>query len=375
VKIGFDAKRFFNNFTGLGNYSRFVVDALSRFAPENQYLLYSPKIRDHPEFSEILSRPNIGVVTPPRLYQILRATSLWRTWGISREKNTRDLDVFHGLSQELPVDLPPGVKKVVTVHDLIYMRYPELYQAWDVAIYKAKIKSACRQADRILATSFQTKEDIVKFLAVDADTIDVVYQGCHPNFKKSFTAEQIRVVKTKYKLPQHYILNVGTIEARKNVALLIKALARLPKDTQMHVVIIGRPTAYKQEIIRQAQVLNVVDQVIFLHDVSFEDLPAIYQGARVFVYPSFFEGFGIPIVEALESAVPVIAATGSCLKEAGGPASFYFNPQHDEELAAQLTKVLSDDQLRLQMVLAGKKHAAHFQPDVIAAQLTAIYAQ
>jgi glycosyltransferase involved in cell wall biosynthesis len=373
VKVGFDAKRFFNNFTGLGNYSRFVIGALSEYIPENEYFLYSPKFKSHPEFNAILKRSNIKIIKAPAIYTNLKAGSLWRTWGVSREASVRELDVFHGLSQELPIKLAARVKKIVTVHDLIFIRYPELYNPLDVFIYKAKVKAACQQADKILATSIQTKSDIVDFLHIDHEKIDVVYQGSHPSFKRKFSAAEIEKVRTKYELPESYILNVGTIEERKNVLLLIKSLSQLPKDLRSHLVIVGRPTKYKIRILEEAQRLGVGERIIFLHDVSFADLPAIYQGARIFVYPSIFEGFGIPIVEALESSVPVIAATGSCLSEAGGPGSIYVNPLDEGELAEQLKKVLTDGELRTRMIASGKNYIEQFEPKAIAEKLLRIY--
>ncbi len=157
MKIGFDAKRFFNNFTGLGNYSRFIIGALSEYVPDNQYFLYSPKIKHHPEITSILGRPNVNVISPPSVYTFLAASSLWRTWGISKEPSIKNLNLFHGLSQELPLNLPKRIKKVVTVHDLIFIRSPKLYKPIDVAIYKAKVKAACINADTILATSQQDR--------------------------------------------------------------------------------------------------------------------------------------------------------------------------------------------------------------------------
>ncbi len=373
MKIGFDAKRFFNNFTGLGNYSRFVINALSEFVVDNEYFLYSPKAKDHPEFASILKRQNIKVITPPKAYTLLHASSLWRTWGISREPSVKRLDVFHGLSQELPAGLPAKIKKVVTVHDLIFIRYPELYKRIDVAIYKAKAKAACQKADKIIAASKQTANDIIDLLKIQPSKIEVVYQGSHPNFKKCLNPEQIHLVKTKYNLPQQYILNVGTIEERKNALVLVKALALIPKELKTHIVIIGRPTNYKDKIVETAKALGVSEWIIFLHDVSFSDLPAVYQGAKIFVYPSFFEGFGIPIVEALESSVPVISALGSCLTEAGGPGSIYIHPDSEEELAFQLKRVLVDDQLRTEMITSGKKYVEQFAPKVIAKKIDAVY--
>lgn len=373
MKIGFDAKRFFSNFTGLGNYSRFVIRALSEYAPENNYFLFTPRLKSHPELNSILSRENIKIVIPPPAYSFFGLTSIWRTWGISKSAHTKDLEVYHGLSQELPVNLPATVKKIVTVHDLIFIRYPQLYKSIDAAIYRTKVQAACRQADRIIAISRQTKDDIVHFLKTDPRKIEVVYQGCHPNFKKRVATEMKTSIKLKYKLPQKYILTVGTIEERKNVVLLVKALALLPVDLRMHILIIGRPTAFKKRIIEQAMQLRVSQWILFVHDVSFTDLPAIYQGAEVFVYPSLFEGFGIPVVEALESAVPVIAGSGSCLSEAGGASALYVNPENERELADHITRVLSDVSLREQMIATGLTHTAKFEPDIIARQLVDIY--
>ncbi len=265
--------------------------------------------------------------------------------------------------------MPVSVKKIVTVHDLIFIRYPELYNPLDVFIYKAKVKAACQQADKILATSIQTKNDIVDFLNIDPEKIDVVYQGCHPSFKKKFSVAEIEKVKTKYKLPESYILNVGTIEERKNVLLLIKALSQLPKDLKSHVVIIGRATKYKTKIVEEAGRLGVGERITFLHNVPFADLPAIYQGAQIFVYPSVFEGFGIPIVEALESSVPVIAATGSCLSEAGGPTQFMSILPTKQNWRNNLKRVLTDSELRTQMIANGKKYIEQFEPKVIAEKL------
>ena len=373
MKVGFDAKRFFNNFTGLGNYSRFIIRALSEHAPENDYMLFTPKVTAHAELNAILSSPNIRVVTPPYAYSLLGAGSLWRTWGISRTADAKELDLYHGLSQELPINLPEKIRKIVTVHDLIFIRYPHLYKAVDAAIYKAKVRAACRQADRIMAISQQTKQDIIHFLNVDASKIDVVYQGCHPSFKKVFSAEQVAAIRTKYDLPRHYILNVGTIEERKNVLLLVKAIALLPVDLRIHVVVVGRSTDYKRKIIDHAAKLRVSQWILFLHEVPFADLPAIYQGAEVFVYPSMFEGFGIPIAEALESSVPVIAVKGSSLQEAGGPGTIYLDPENEQEMADTLKTVLSDQDLRNKMIEEGRIHVKQFEPDVIAAQVVKVY--
>lgn len=373
MKIGFEAKRLFGNFTGLGNYCRFLVGALSRHFPEHTYRLFTPRPSQHPEVTEITHRDNVEVIGPPSLYRALRLSPLWRSWGMSMSPAMKDLDIFHGLSHELPYGMPSRVKKVVTVHDLIFLRFPQFYNPIDVAIYKAKVQAACRKADRIIAISQQTADDLVHFLKVDPARIRVVYQGVHPIFEKKFSADEKERIRRKYQLPQRYILTVGTIESRKNAAILPRALSHLSPEERIPVVIVGRAKAYKDEVVRWAEKHQVLSSLIFIHHASFEDLPAIYQNAEVFVYPSLFEGFGIPLIEAIQSRVPVITSTGSCFSEAAGPYSLYVDPHDEKALAAQLSKVLHDQALRKQMMEQSWNYIQKFRPEVIAREMMDVY--
>lgn len=363
------------NNTGLGNYSRFVVRALSTFYPEKQYYLYTPKNSGHRDATDILERDNVRVITPGKAYQALRATSVWRSWGVSREPSIRNLQVFHGLSQELPMGLPGRIKKVITVHDLIFYRFPEFYKAIDTAIYKKKLRSACERADTIIAISEQTKADLQEFLNVNEQKIVIIYQGSHPNFKRRLSPAEIEAVTAKYKLPGDYILSVGTIEKRKNLLVLIKALSRIQKEKRIPLVILGRPTEYFKEVITVAKELKVLDNIFFPQNVPFHEFPAIYQKARLFIYPSLFEGFGIPLVEAIESRVPVITSHGSCFSEAAGPSSIFVDPHDEEALAAEINKVLFDSTLAQSMVTESYKYIQQFEPAVIAKKIMDIYEQ
>jgi len=374
VKIGFDAKRLFNNFTGLGNYSRFVVNTLLDHAPGNEYLLYTPKQRSHPEINAITDRKEVSVITPSSLYTFFKAGSLWRTWGIAKEETVSDIKVFHGLSNELPANLPPRIRKIVTIHDLIFLRFPMFYNPIDVRIYEAKVKAACRAADRIIAISRQTADDVISFLGVPDSKIDVVYQGCHPQFRLVKSAEEIAKVKRQYNLPDQYMLNVGTIEIRKNIVLAVEALGLLPPASRIPLVIMGRETSYLKDVISAARKAGVVDSIIFLLNAAFSDFPAIYQGAQLFIYPSLFEGFGIPLVEALESGIPVITSKGSCFTEAAGPDSVYIDSSDIEEMALQMNRLLSQHEIRHRMITAGKRFIEKFSPSTIAPQLMSVYA-
>lgn len=373
MNIGFEAKRFFTNYTGLGNYCRFVIDSLSRYQPQHKYFLYTPRASDHAEVVPIVHRENVEVIHPHGFYSKPILSALWRSWRMTGHKTIQSLSVFHGLSQELPIGLPDHVKKVVTVHDLIFLRYPRFYNAIDVRIYTSKVIRACEQADMIIAISEQTAEDIKTFLHVDASKIKVVYQGCHPVFKKRASPEEFKSIKHKYGLPDRYILNVGTIEERKNLIVLIRAMAAIHEQARIPVVVVGRRTAYFKLIAEEIKKHNLASWIIFLHKVSFADLPAIYQGAAVFVYPSFFEGFGIPLIEAIESGVPVITSKGSCFSEAAGPAAVYIDPNDAPELAAHLARILSEPSVSKMMVEQSREFIRKFEPDVIAEELKQVY--
>lgn len=371
MKIGFDAKRLFNNFTGLGNYSRFLLNALCAHYPDNEYWLYTPKVRTHPEIDAIINLPNVKIQRPSPVLTPLKLGGVWRTIRLATHAHRNGAQVFHGLSNELPMTKPDGLKTVVTVHDLIFKRFPEYYSSIDIRIYSWKLHEACRSADGIVAVSQQTAEDIADYLKIDSDRISVIHQGCHPVYEQTCTSEQKAAVKQKYELPDDFILNVGTIEERKNTLTLLKALVAGKID--MPVVIVGRPTLYLKVLMKYIELHHLENQVHFLPNVSFTDLPAIYQSASVFVYPSIFEGFGIPIVEAITSGLPVITSTGSCFAEAGGPATLYVPHDQPGEIAEAIRRVMSDATLRAQMLATSKAHIRQFQPGVIAEKMMGLY--
>ncbi|MDR2118609.1 MAG: glycosyltransferase family 4 protein [Tannerellaceae bacterium] len=372
MRIGYDAKRAVQNHTGLGNYSRYVIETVSKYAPSGHCILFAPRKKENAGLKTILSRTNISFVFPRGTAGIF--PSLWRTLGMTREIRKQRLDVYHGLSNELPFGIrQTGVKAIVTVHDLIFLRYPEYYKPADRMIYRFKFEQACRMADRIIAVSECTKRDIMSFFHIPEEKITVIYQGCHPDFGKRVSEEKKKETARKYGLPPCFILCVGSIEARKNLLLAVRALARIP-DT-VHLVAAGKFTPYQLEVERCAAESGVAPRLHILNRAPFEDLKALYQLATVFVYPSFFEGFGIPVIEALSSGIPVIAASGSCLEEAGGPGSIYVDPSDDIELAARITGILQDDGTAKKMIEAGKEYVIRFSEQHIASALMKLYAE
>ena len=367
MRIGYDAKRAFNNHRGLGNYSRETLRILASHFPDLQLDLFTPKIDSSIRFD---CPQNANIIQPKRHFM----TSLWRTFGITKEAERRHLDLYHGLSHELPVGIEKTcIPTVVTMHDLIFIRHPELYPFIDRYLYKTKYLHSCRIADRIIAVSQQTKNDLIELANIREEKISVVYQGCHPLFCNHLSESQKEIVKNKYHLPDTFLLNVGAIEPRKNQLLILKALKA--KALDIPLVIAGRKTEYITELQQFITRNQLEKQVFILPNVDFDDLPALYQSAFLFIYPSQYEGFGIPVVEALQSCVPVIAAKGSCLEESGGPGSCYVSPDDADELAEQITTILQNNELRSSMIVQGKTYASQFSDKSIANHLMQIYTE
>jgi glycosyltransferase involved in cell wall biosynthesis len=369
MKIGFDAKRAFFNSSGLGNYSRSTIELMTKFYPLNDYYLFTPSVENAVKFN---IPDKVNIIEPTRFLS-RTFKKYWRTFRLSSKIFEYNLDVYHGLSGELPIKAhkKSNAKLVVTIHDLIFLRFPEFYNPVDRKIYYQKAKYACEIADTIIAISEQTKSDLINYFKIEENKIEVVYQGCNTVFQKEVeTAAKIEIAG-KYNLPENYILNVGTVEKRKNTLAVLEAINLGKIDITL--IIIGKKTDYQDELFKYASENNLSDKLIILNDVPLEDLPALYQQADIFVYPSVFEGFGIPIIEALYSKIPVITTKGGVFSETGGFSSIYVEPGNIEKLSESIKLVLEDNDLKQKMSSEGFKYAQKFNEDRIASNLMNVY--
>lgn len=367
MRIGFDAKRLFFNRSGLGNYSRSTVKLLSEHFKENKYLLFTPKHGNREGFS---LEDNMQVVMPSGIYSVV--PSLWRSYAMASSLRREKLDIYHGLSNELPYDIRAArCRSIVTMHDLIFVRYPELYKPADVALYKQKYGRSCRKADKIIAISQQTRDDLVELWGIPEQKIEVVYQGCNPIFYQEATPQTKAAVRTKYSLPERYILSVGSIEERKNLLLTVQAMAMGKIDIDL--VACGKHTPYADRVMNYAQQAGIAHRVHMLHNVNFEDLPAIYQMGCVMVYASIFEGFGIPILEGFNSGVPVITSQGGVFPETGGDAAMYVDPQSVDSMINAIRTVTENSALREEMITKGYAYRERFREHHIAENMMRVY--
>lgn len=363
MRIGYDAKRLFHNASGLGNYSRDLVRILATQLPKSDFFLYNPK---ESKLNRWKPLSNTTEIKPHGFWRKLH--SFWRQGPIVRQLNKDKVDLYHGLSGELPKGLQ--IPSVVTVHDLIFYRYPKLYKPIDVYIHKRKVNHAVRKATKVVAISEQTKKDLITFTGVAEDKITVIYQGCNRVFKKTVSKEERDKIKTKFGLPGQYVLYVGTLEARKNALLIAKAL----KDSTKHMVFVGKTKEHGEKLKAYIKQNDIQHRTTFIDDINIEELAGVYQGATVFCYPSFFEGFGIPIIEALYSGIPVITTKGGCFAEAGGPASFYIDPSDHNALKKVIDELfLEPKEVRAERIQQGLSFAQRFDDEPIAEQWENLY--
>lgn len=372
MNIAFDAKRITNNVTGLGNYSRYIVGALAEYYPESNYLLCSPNVGNARLYDTLLQNRSVSLHTPEsQLGKVFGGW--WRNYGLKSMLLQEEVDIYHGLSNELPLGLyrEKRIGTVVTIHDLAFVRYPQFYRPADRLLYRAKYGASARAADHVIAVSEFTRRDIIEFFGVEPERVSVVYQGCSSRFAQ-MKLEEIAFARGHYQLPARYLLFVGSIEERKNLKLVVQALALLA-DREIQLVAIGKRTPYCEVVMAEARRRGVASRVRLMHAIPNEHLPGIYGGAEVFVYPSRFEGFGIPIIEALNAGVPVIGATGSCLEEAGGANSLYTDPDDPEMLADLIFSVIDDRRQAERMRHEGKIHVQRFNPKQIVRELRMVY--
>jgi glycosyltransferase involved in cell wall biosynthesis len=379
MNFGFDAKRAYHNGTGLGHYSRNLLYVLAEYYPEHQYYLFNPKSSNSFE----VKGNNIHEILPQGFFHKL-FSSAWRSSWVTKDLKKLKIDLYHGLSHEIPVGInKTGIKSVVTIHDLIHERHPEQYHPIDVKIYSKKFRYACAHADKVIAISEQTKRDIIEFYKTPEEKIVVCYQSCNPAFAKKISDEEKRRVKETYGLPDQYFLTVGSVIERKNLLNICKAVYLLRHELDIPLVVIGEGGKYKKQVKDyivqnglEKKIIFLLDDPVIHQDRSFrvpEVLAAICQSAIAMIYPSFFEGFGAPVLEALWSRLPVITSNVSCLPEAGGPGAYYVDPNRSEEIAAGMKKIYSDKTYADEMRDKGWQHALHFSPDKYAVNMMNIY--
>ncbi len=330
MKIAYDAKRLFHNKSGLGNYSRTLVSNYRSNFTADHISLLSPKIEGSSFLSQFLDQD----------YNLIEGKNnvLWRFKGIMKELKSGDFDVYHGLSNELPhgIQKCSNLKKIVTIHDLIFLQFPQFYPFIDRKIYEEKFERSCKKADSIIAVSQATKDDIIRFFKIDPSKIEVVYQTCHPQYYKiGETVDKIAIHK---KINRPYGLFVSTISERKNLLNVLKAMTTIKEPDRPLLLVVGEGKKYKSKMEAWVDEHGLKSDVSFLGHISDEALLSLYFHAHWSIYPSFYEGYGIPVVESLLCGTPTITSNTSSMPEAGHQLADLIDPHSTLEIQNAISK-------------------------------------
>jgi len=267
--------------------------------------------------------------------------SIWRSSLIIKDLKKQEIDLYHGLSNEVPFGIDKtGICSVVTIHDLIYKRFQSDYSVFDRTMYDLKFKYACNHADKIVAISNATKDDIIQSFKISSKKIEMIYQSCHEIFDQNVLEDELKS-KTKYNLPEKYLLYVGSIIERKNLLGVIRAI-KASNVPNLNLVVIGNGKKYKRKVEVLIEKHGMQNNVRFILSIPNAELSAIYKNAFAFIYPSFCEGFGIPVLEALMSRTPVITSNTTSLKEFDHPACFHFDPNDYSGMGVKIKELYHD---------------------------------
>lgn len=353
LKIAFDAKRLFHNREGLGAYARTLVRDLKAYHPDHQYYLCTPSLGDNDYAAEFREGEAYEHILPssgsgPGWW--------WRSKGVVKALEQYEIDVYWGLSNELPYGIAgANCKSIVTIHDLLYKTFPQQFGRADRLIYQRKFKAATTAADVIVVPSQHTLRDLNTYFPESAEQKVVLGQAVAESYRSTDTSRT-------HSPKQDYYLVVGSINERKNLRLVIEAYALLPEQERKQVVIVGSGKKYKhrmEELISQKGLESFFE---FRTGVSNAALKELYQQARALLFPSLYEGYGRPVVEALTLGIPVICLQNSSIPEVVGKHGIiigYDSPEAFKKALVQMNK----EEVRVALMKDVKEHLKKFEPE------------
>ncbi|MBI2845245.1 MAG: glycosyltransferase family 4 protein [Chloroflexi bacterium] len=297
---------------------------------------------------------------------------IWEQSFLPLHLKSDGIEVQHGLGFVLP--LMSSIPGAITIFDLGFVLFPQAHKPWRRLYLSTMAKISAQRAKKIIAISQSTKDDLSKLWGIPPEKVAVVYLGADDEFYADRREEEIERLRRERNLPQRMILNIGTIEPRKNLPTLLAAYAQLKRNGLPHILVIaGAPGWGAEEVYHQVEQLGLQGKVLFPGYIPSAELPLWYRAADLFVYPSLYEGFGLPPLEAMASGSPVIVSRSSSLPEVVGEAGISVDSQNSGELAMAMARVLKDRDLREEMQAKGKEQARKFSWERTARETLAVY--
>jgi glycosyltransferase involved in cell wall biosynthesis len=364
MRIGIDAHAIGSESAGNETYYEQLLKHLAA-APTNgaHYVVY---------YTHLAAAGRVSLNGKFQWKRLWPATPFWRIpIGFPLEFRRARLDVFHA-----QLIIPPfcNCKTVTTIPDIAYEHYPDFFSTFETLRSKILTRRSAERADHIITVSEYSKRDISTTYHIDPDRITVTYEGAGPEFSPRDKATSRGEIARKYGIDNHFLLYVGRLQERKNLHRLLSAYAQVKKSgADEKLVLVGKKDWMTQNLEAHVKYLDLADSVIFTGYVPSEDLPIFYNAAEAFVYPSIFEGFGLPVIEAMACGLPVLTSYGSSLQEVAGDAALLVDPMSEESIAQALAKVLGDPSLRLRLASAGLARSAAFSFKKTAEQTAHVY--
>jgi len=362
---------------GISRYTLSLLNALRAFDDTHEYTVF---VSERGVADQLPSTPRSTSVLVgwPTAHPAQRV--LWEHLRFAGEIRRYGLHLLHAPMNILPLRLPcPGI---VTIHDLAFLRFPDLFRPSRRAYQRLLIRQSARHAALVIAVSEQTRRDAIDLLGIPAEQIRVIYPILEERLSLPYTTEEVEQFRQRQRLPEHFILFLATLEPRKNIRRLIEAYRLLKRETDLpHILVLaGARGWYEQTLEQQVRDLGMQEQVRFVGYVPEEDKALWYHAADLFVYPSQYEGFGLPVAEAMACGVPVVTSNVSSLPEVvgddaafGAQAALTVAPDNTEALARTMQQGLCDNTLRQQLRERGRVRAQRFAPGPIARQLIQAY--
>lgn len=375
MKIGIDIRLIGKKQTGSESVVFNLVKNLAKIDSENKYLLFTDT-DDATVLQYVILNLEIGNKNNFKIISLKTANKfVWNAWTLPHYLRENLLDVYH-TQYILPFFVPKRTKLITHIHDISFNFYPQFIKWADLFFLKTLIPWSIRKAAKVITVSEASKQEIMKYYHVPEEKIDVVYNSIGENFSKNYSADDLAKMKGKYNLPEKFLLYIGTLQPRKNIPFLVRAFARMKEGMpEYKLVLVGQRKAhnYDQEIDTVIEGLKLQKSVVFPGYIETADLPTIYQMADVFVFPSLFEGFGIPLLEAMASGTPVAASDIPVFREVAKEAAEYFDPESLDELMKVVYNISINPELKNKLINSGQARIKFFSWAKSAEKLLGIY--
>jgi glycosyltransferase involved in cell wall biosynthesis len=370
ARVCLDLSPVVHQHAGLGRYAQELLLALATADRQNEYVVFY----NNPAAARVEpSLERFPKITTPLSYKPWRLSALLAHFTrIPQDPLLPGVDLFHATDHLLPYFR--RIKSVFTLHDLIFLFHPETHKSLNRWFLTLMMPRFLRAADAVIAVSECTKRDAIRFYRIPEEKITVIYEGVNPRFRPA-SPEAIATVRARYGLPERFILYVGTIEPRKNLTTLLEAFHHLLATYDLRLVIVGKKGWLYERFFRRLRELGLENRVLFTGYVPDEDLPAIYSAADLFVFPSLYEGFGLPVLEAMACGTPVICSNTSSLPEVAGDAALLVDPTDARALTGAMEQVLTNERLWATLRAKGMERARGFTWEKAAYRTWEVYQQ